>query len=65
MEYLPPDTKVGSIIEKLKIKSKIDKSELSVYVHLEVLGKLNVFQIFKLFTLISFDRINYKKVCFF
>jgi len=39
MEYLPPDTKVGSIIEKLKIKSKIDKSELSVYVHLEVLGR--------------------------
>lgn len=38
-EYLPPDNKVGSIIEQLKIKSQANNKELQARIHIDVLGR--------------------------
>ena len=38
IEYLPPDNKVGSIIEKIKLKSKQNGKLLIANAHMEILG---------------------------
>lgn len=39
MEYLPPENKVGSIIEQITIRSKTSGKELVAFAHMEVLGR--------------------------
>lgn len=39
VEYLPPDSKIGSITEQLKIKSQSNNKEFQAKIHIEVLGR--------------------------